>query len=161
MYKVSFFLPFLIHCFIFCSSLSTSEAQTTSLKDTVAAFRIFQQLSESTPDGGTVKINADHRLESVMQNHFNKGSSTSIKGWRIRIFRDNRQDGRQRAEQVMASVRANYPGTPVYLSYEAPHFYVAVGDYRSRDAAEKMKRTLQIPYPGASLIEETIKFPPL
>lgn len=146
--------------FTFLLLIITTSLQGQDLSDTVPRFDIFNRLSEKSENGGMVTLNLDERIKNTMENRFNK-SNRLLKGWRIRIFRDNSQQGKSKAERVVASVKQNYPDLPVYLTYEAPYFYVSVGDYPTRISAEKMKRTLQQTYSVASLIETTIKFPPL
>ncbi|MDR1056832.1 MAG: hypothetical protein LBL90_13705 [Prevotellaceae bacterium] len=139
----------------------TSHAQITP--DSIhASFTIYDRLIESSDNGSEIVINQDSRVESLLKQHFDKGSAgKNLRGWRIRIFRDNSQSARDRSEYLMSSFKNNNPGVPVYRSYAAPTWYVSVGDFRTRDAAEKMKKDLLHTHPGASLIETIINFPPL
>jgi hypothetical protein len=137
------------------------KAQITN--DSVnAIFDIYDRLASSGNNGSQIVINQDSRVESLLKQHFEKGKSgKNLKGWRIRIFRDNSRDARSRSESVMLSIKNNHPGIPVYRNYVAPYYYVSIGDFRTRDEAEKMKAQLKNIYSGASLIEEMINFPPL
>lgn len=141
---------------------STGAELTAQVADSVGAgVEIFAKLAQPGRGGAIVKLQGDE-VESVITARANRTRTPQIaNGWRIRIVRDSRQDGRSRADHIVQTVKNEYPGTAAYASYEAPYWYVAVGDYRTRDDAEKMKRTLLRTYPTASLINTTINLPPL
>lgn len=137
----------------------TGHSQIT-LDSIKASFDIYERLSKRGENGSVITINQDAGTKSVLQAHFNKGGK-SLRGWRVRILRDNSRTSRDRSAAIMGAFRSNYPGVPVYRDYAAPYWYVNIGDFRTRDEAEKMKEELKNVYPSASLIEVNINFPPL
>lgn len=130
-------------------------------QDTIPKFDILTRLSEPGKNGAAITL-AGADIESILGRRFNAVKTPSISnGWRIRIFRDNSQDGRSRVEKLVNKIKNEYPGTSTDIKYEAPYWYVAIGDYRTREDAEKMRRTIIKNYPAASLINTTINLPPL
>jgi hypothetical protein len=125
--------------------------------DTIASFDIFEKLSE--PGEGKVILGGDNVKAIVNDAKIQK--SAQLKGWRIRIFRDNSQSASRKAEKIKSDITSTFTGLPVYITHESPNFYVEVGDYRTRDDAEKMRRLLIPAYPGASTVLGYINFPPL
>jgi hypothetical protein len=124
--------------------------------DTIASYDIFDKLYE--PAEGKVILGGDD-VRSVI-NELKTQKSRPLKGWRIRIFRDRNQAASRRAESIKNDIEKTYPGLPVYVTHNSPIFYVEVGDYRTPDDAEKMKRILSVSF-AASLREVYINFPPL
>jgi hypothetical protein len=125
--------------------------------DTIASFDIFDKLAETGE--GKVILGGDNVKAIVNDVKIQK--PVPLKGWRIRIFRDNSQAASRKAERIKSDIASTFPGLPVYITHNSPNFYVEVGDYRTRDDAEKMRRLLIPAYPGASAVQGTINFPPL
>ncbi|MDR1887100.1 MAG: SPOR domain-containing protein [Prevotellaceae bacterium] len=125
--------------------------------DSIAAYDIFDKLSETAE--GKVILGGDD-VKSII-NEMKTQKNNILKGWRIRIFRDSSQAASRKAESIKSDIEKTFPGVPVYIRHDSPHFYVEVGDYRTRDDAEKMKRTLRAEFPGASIVPASINFPPL
>jgi hypothetical protein len=125
--------------------------------DSITSYDIFSKLSKATK--GRVILGGDNIRSIIGESKMQK--SKPMKGYRIRIFRDSNQAASHRAENIKNDIEKAYPGLPVYVTHDSPNFYVEVGDYRTQDDAEKMKRTLIAAWPGASLVSVPIKFPPL
>lgn len=152
-------MPFLIVLtgIIPCRSHAQQDSLTTK-NDAVTVYDIFEKMSETSSDKGKIVLGGDN-IKSIIQE--NKNAKKSIKGCRIRIFKDNSQTARQKAENIKASIERNYPGFPVYITHLSPNFHVDCGDFRNQDEAEKMRRTLIAAYPGTTLVNVTINLPPL
>ncbi|MDR2466510.1 MAG: hypothetical protein LBD35_03870 [Prevotellaceae bacterium] len=127
--------------------------------DTAYSYNIFDKLSESSAGKGKVTLGGDN-LKALV-NETKTVKKPAIKGCRIRVFRDNSQTARQKAESIKAAIEKSYPALPVYISHQSPDFYVEAGDFRTPDDAEKMKRRLVFLYPAATLVNVSINFPPL
>jgi hypothetical protein len=134
----------------------------TNPLDTIAPYDIFNKLSETTE--GKVILGSED-VKSII-NEMKAQKIKPLKGYRVRVFRDNGQAASRRAESIKSEVEKAYPGVPVYVKHFSPNFYVDVGDYRTQDDAEKMRRILiAASFAGAgagvSLIYTDINFPTL
>ncbi|MDR1581792.1 MAG: hypothetical protein LBS55_00790 [Prevotellaceae bacterium] len=136
---------------------SSLDSISTNSLDTIASYDIFNRLSE--PARGKVILGGDD-IKSVI-NEMKTQKGKPLKGWRIRIFRDSKQGASYKAASIRNEIEKTYPGLPVYVTHDSPTFYVEVGDYRTRDDAEKMKRLLISAFPAASPVSVSINFPPL
>ena len=54
-----------------------------------------------------------------------------------------------------------YPDIRVYQSYDNPYWKISVGDFRTRESAQKLYHQLLVDYPKAFIIPQWINFPPL
>jgi hypothetical protein len=125
--------------------------------DTIAPYNIFDKLSAAA--GGKVTLGGDDVKTIIGEMKAQKNKP--MKGWRIRIFRESNQAASRNAESIKNDIRKTYPGLPVYITHSSPTFYVEVGDYRTKDDAEKMKRILASSFSVASLVSVYINLPPL
>jgi len=62
-----------------------------------------------------------------------------INGYRIQICQDANKGVVDRSRDKFLKL---YPLTDTYIAFENPHFTLKVGDYRTRDDAEKIKREI-------------------
>jgi hypothetical protein len=136
---------------------NVQDSIATNPLDTIASYDIFDKLSETTK--GKVILGGDD-VKSII-NEVKTQKNKPLKGWRIRIFRDSNQAASRKAESIKSDIERTYPGLPVYVTHNSPNFYVEVGDYRTRDDAERMRRTLIATFPAASPVSVSINFPPL
>jgi hypothetical protein len=126
--------------------------------DTIISFDIFERLSVYSQNTGKVTLEGDD-IKSIINE--NKVAKKTLKGYRIRVFKDNTQTARNKAEDTKNNLEKAYPGLPVYRTHQSPNFQIEAGDFRTRDDAEKMLRILLPTYPLARIIIVPINFPPL
>jgi hypothetical protein len=145
---------------VLCSHTVAGQRDIASPNnDTAYSYSIFDRLSESPAGKGRVTLGGDNLKALINESKTLK--KPAIKGCRIRVFRDNSQTARQKAESIKTAIEKSYPSLPVYISHQSPDFYVEAGDFRTPDDAEKMKRKLVFQYPAATLVNVSINFPPL
>ena len=134
------------------------NAQTENNNAQIIISDVFKRLSEKGK--GKIVISGDD-VSRLIREHIASGKG-SLRGCRIRVFRDIRQDSRQRVERVKEIIQREFPGMAVYTQYQSPYWYVDIGDFRSPEEAEKTKRALMNIYSGSSLITNIpINFPAL
>ncbi len=80
----------------------------------------------------------------------------SINGYRIRIFFDNSQSGRSRAMNAKEEFRELFSDTPVYITYQAPYFYVSVGDFMTHHEALYMLQAVIEHFPKSFITQQEI-----
>ncbi len=109
--------------------------------------------------GPGAEINQTPQVRQALQNYVNSNASKAIQGYRIRVFYDNSPQARVRSESIAAYLRAQYPETGVYRSFESPNYKVTIGDFRTREEALRIYNALKGTYPTAYIIKENINFP--
>ena len=109
--------------------------------------------------GPGAEINQTTQVRQALYNYISSNASKAIQGYRIRVFYDNSPQARVRSESIAAYLRAQYPETGVYRSFESPNYKVTIGDFRTKDEALRIYNALKGTYPTAYIIKENINFP--
>ena len=109
--------------------------------------------------GPDAQVDQTSTVKQALQEHIRANAGRPITGYRIRVFYDNDPSARSRSEAIAAAIRAQYPDTQVYRSFESPNYKVSVGDFRSKDEAQYLFNALKAVYPTAFLIKESINYP--
>lgn len=60
------------------------------------------------------------------------GRIIEIDGYRVSLFRDNKQSSGDDARSVAAQFKERFPGIPVQVVYKSPYFAVTAGAYSER-----------------------------
>ncbi len=123
---------------------------------------IVSRLQHNSPGSGTVVIKQDAQIANmlnlrVLQNAKNPG----MHGYRIRVFFELGQNARRNSEIARSNFMEKHPGVKVYQSYDNPYWKVSVGDFRSREGAQKFYQQLLGDYPRAFIIPDWVNFPSL
>lgn len=142
-------------------------AQSTPPVDSSSYVSIVKSIQERGHVGeGVVHINQSGAITQMLDrnadvNRYNQ----AMQGYRIRIYRDNNQNARNRSVQIVERFKERYPGVGAYRSYSNPYFMVTIGDFRTVDEAAKFQSQLTSDYGGdysnTYVIKEKIFFPPI
>jgi len=125
-------------------------------------FGIIQQLETNHPDMGRVTVTQDNRIANLLNEYYiQNATKPGMPGFRIRIYFDLGQHSRTGSQEVMDEFMMNFPGIAAYRTFDSPYYKVSVGDFRTRDEALKMLKSLEKHYPKAFIIAEWINFPAL
>jgi len=136
----------------------SNNIQAQEQRDSIR-FDIIEALSNSSSGGKVVLKGVD--IKTIVKEQ-KSAKKEPIRGYRIRIFRDQTQQARSKSDAIMKEISREYPNLPVYRIYTQPNTYVDVGDFRTRDDVSKMLNILKLEYPTASmLVNQPINFPPL
>lgn len=109
--------------------------------------------------GPGAEINQTTQVRQALYNYVSSNAVKAVQGYRIRVFYDNSPQARVRSESIAAYLRAQYPETGVYRSFESPNYKVTIGDFRTKDEALRIYNALKGTYPTAYIIKENINFP--
>jgi hypothetical protein len=109
-----------------------------------------------------IKINQDDILteyfETVVSiNKKRKGFS----GYRIKIFAENNQFARERANNIRLDFNQDNDSIKAYVVFYEPNFEVHLGDYRTRFEALQFFNQIHEEYPEAYIIKTTVNYPEL
>ena len=134
-----------------------SQTDSTAKTSYTPFFRLIQQPS---PSGGSVAIHQDAEVKEFfnyleLQNAKVKG----MPGFRIRIYRENSQQARQKSLDLVTDFIAKFPEYACYRYYDNPYFKVSVGDFRTRFDAMKAFKEVVKDFPEAFIVQENINFP--
>jgi hypothetical protein len=111
---------------------------------------------------GVIKIAAQPAVELLVQKHIAYNiQHPQIEGYRIRIYRDNSSNARQRSQDILENFAYQFLDIPVYRSYDNPYFKVSVGDFRTKDDALRLYAHVKRLYPNAYIVLENINLPAL
>lgn len=123
---------------------------------------IIKYLQETKPNQGAVTIKQDAYIANMLDLHvLQNAKNPGMQGFRIRIFFELGQMARKNSEESMRVFMEKYPGVKVYQSYDNPYWKISVGDFRSRESAQKFYQQLLADYPKAFIIPDWVNFPSL
>ena len=110
---------------------------------------------------GTATVNQSYEIRNALSRHIVTNASTKLQGYRVRIFFDSDRTARSRSEVIAAGFSERYPSIPVYRSHVSPYFKVTVGDFRTRDDAQRFasKLTNSGLYRYVFVVKEQINYP--
>jgi hypothetical protein len=110
-------------------------------------------------EGADVSINQSPEVADAVRKHIYTNKDRTIKGYRVRIFFDNKQTARAESEKVLKEFRSSYPEIAAYRVYANPYFKVTVGDFRTRSEAMEMLSRIKYSFPSAFVVKENIEYP--
>lgn len=120
-------------------------------QDSLPPIPILKQLeTEDAMTGAKVIISNNTRV--IIE----KKDSLSIKGYRVKIFFDNSQSARSKAEGVQVEFLEKYPTSSVYIQYAAPYFNVMAGDFINYQEALCFFKKVVVDFPKAFIVQQDI-----
>jgi hypothetical protein len=138
--------------------LSLIKMKTMNLKTHILLFTLLATNFCFTQEG-TIEIEADPRIETLIEEQGsidNPSSTPQMNGFRIQLFFDS---DRKAVEEARNKFVTKYPKIDTYIVYNAPHYFLRVGNFRTRLEGEKVKSTLETDFPTSYIIKETINLP--
>ena len=81
-----------------------------------------------------------------------------VDGYRVQVYAGgNSRENKQKAEEAGRKVKAAFPGLPVYVHFYSPQWKCRMGNFRTREDAEKvLKQVRSMGYKQAILIKTKI-----
>lgn len=110
---------------------------------------------------GDVTIEKDKRIDALIAR---EGAISppalrpQIEGYRIQLFFDSEKSALNDARSRFFAL---YPKIDMYTTFNAPNFFLRVGDFRTRIEAEKIKSEIENLFPTSFIVQETIHLPRL
>ena len=134
--------------FLLLFTVLASAQQTTTL---------VQVLERDVPGKGTIRIESDARLDSLIGTVSEAESGTKIKakGYRIQVFAgNNTRASKERANEVDRFIRSKYPDLSVHTEFKNPRWLCTVGDFLYYEEAYDTMRKLvkETPYKGIIIL---------
>ena len=104
---------------------------------------------------GEVEIIKDSRIDALIEN---QATSRQITGYRIQIFFDS---DKAKLNSSRGFFISRFPLIDTYTKYNAPNFFLKVGDFRTRLEAEKIKAEIEADFPTSFVVKEKVNLPRL
>lgn len=137
-----------------------------SLFISVAGFSQFETSKELQADSTGIailenmQVKRDLRLDKMLRWHIEKNKKIEgMDGFRVEIFFSSKMDAKEQALNVKTDFLSEYPDHAVHIKFVAPNFRVRVGDFRTKNEAWNLYKTIQDDYPAAFIVPDVINFP--
>lgn len=101
----------------------------------------------------SIQVHSDKRIDHLIEI---EKRTDQINGYRLQICFDSNKDIVDGARDKFLKI---YPLTDTYITFENPHFNLKVGDFRSRNDAEKIKRNIFGEFVICLIHEELVNLP--
>jgi hypothetical protein len=140
-----FLISFLASPLLYAQDYSSKEAPVDT-----AQIEILEQLD----------VTRDARLDKMLKWHVEKNlKREGMDGYRVEIFFSSTQDAKEQALKIKTKFLSDYPDYAVHVKFVAPNFRVRAGDFRTKNEAWKLYKTIQADYPAAFIVPDVIDFP--
>lgn len=115
-------------------------------------------------DTNSVLIHKDERIDALAKKQaainaaIKKANARSMKGYRLLVINTNK---RNEAIDAKTKIYTYFPDLKAYLVYQTPYFKLKAGNFKTRDEAEKYRKTMASIFPkGVFIINDTIEITP-
>jgi len=108
---------------------------------------------------GNVEIIKDPRIQSLISQEgaiIAPATAPQITGYRIQLFFDPNKDAVNDARSKFIAI---YPKIDTYVTFNAPNFFLKVGDFRTQMEAEKIKSAVEVQFPTSNIVKEKVNLP--
>jgi len=118
-------------------------------------FILLSTLFNAQTNGKGIVIVKDKKIDALIQNKSNvKRINTA--GYRVQIyFSSNKNE----LNDIRLKFIKLYPRTETYITYDAPNYFLRVGDYVDRNDAEKFKKEIFREFPDNFIVKCGINLP--
>lgn len=108
---------------------------------------------------GDINVVKDERIELLIKQRSQiipPATSPQITGYRIQLIFDS---NKKLIDEARTKIVSSNPKMDTYIVYNAPHFVLKLGDFRTKQDAEKVREGLLRDFPTSFVIKETINLP--
>ena len=108
---------------------------------------------------GEITIHKDPRIDALVQKQgaiVPPAINPEIDGYRVQLFFDSDKNAVNNARSIFI---AQFPKVDTYIEFNAPNFFLKVGDFRTRIEAEKIKSEIEGDFPTSFVVKEKINLP--
>lgn len=112
----------------------------------------------------SVVVHKDPRVDLLVKRQaatnaaIKKSSARTAKGYRLMVMSTNKRD---EAISAKSQLYSYYPDLKSYLIYQSPFFKLKVGNFKTRDEAEKYRKSMAPLFPkGVFIINDVIEVKP-
>lgn len=113
----------------------------------------FDGFTQSSDSKGVINVLKDARIDNLVQQEMNM---SEIPGFRLQICFDS---DKKIVDDARDQFLKLYPKIDTYVEFEAPHFNLKAGDFRTRNEAERIKRQIFGEFVICIIHEDMIQLP--
>lgn len=120
---------------------------------------LFVLVSAGALAQGKVEIIKDSRIDGFVRQEsaiVPPATTPQITGYRLQLFFDSNRSAVDNARSRFISM---FPKVDTYVQFEAPYYFLKVGDFRTQLEAEKIKSQADSSFPGSFVVKEKINLP--
>lgn len=139
-----------------CLNLSLTRKESMRI---LVLFSFLSIMFASIAQKGDVNITKDDRIDLLIKQRSQiipPATSPQITGYRIQLIFDS---NKKLIDDSRAKIVSSYPKLDTYIVYNAPHFVLKLGDFRTKQDAERVRDGLLRDFPTSFVIKETINLP--
>jgi hypothetical protein len=113
--------------------------------------------------GATVVVHKDPRIDLLIKkkaaiNKAAKNVARTARGFRILVINTNKRD---EAIAAKTKVYTHFPELKAYLQYQSPYFKLRAGNFKTRDEAERYRKSMTSMFPkGVFIVNDIIEVKP-
>ncbi len=115
-------------------------------------FSLFSQ-------NGEIEVIKDSRIDGLVKNQsmiIPPSTVPQITGYRIQLFFDTEKSA---IDDARARFITQFPKVDTYVIYNAPNYFLKVGNFRTKLEAEKVKVQIDRDFPTNYIVKELINLP--
>lgn len=108
---------------------------------------------------GNVEIIKDSRIDALVRKQgaiIPPATSPQIPGYRVQLFFDA---DRKAIDEARSKFISTFPKIDSYIIYNAPNYFLKVGDFRTLLEAERVKDSLVKDFPTSFIVKEMVNLP--
>ena len=118
-------------------------------------FTFLSTLFIAQTNGKGIVIVKDKKIDALIQSKSNI-RRISISGYRVQIyFSTNKNE----LNDIRLKFIKSYPKIETYITYDAPNYFLRVGDFGDRNDAEKFKKEIFKEFPDNFIVKCGINLP--
>lgn len=109
--------------------------------------------------GQNIEVIKDARIDDLVKK---QGEPTppspvvQINGYRLQLFFDSEK---AKIDQMRVQFAKSYPKVETYVTYNAPNYFLRVGDFRTQLDADRLKAEVNATYPTCFIVQEKVNLP--
>lgn len=143
-------------------STQSDSLQTGKFVKSADTSNIFNPITlDFNKGGGSTAIEKDGRIDEITEflSSTNASGDIEMDGYRVQIYFGPKKDpALGEKARFLAGHSADHRA---YLDWDAPHYFVRVGDFRTKLQAEKCVFEIKDQFPDATVIRTKINAPKL
>ncbi len=129
------------------------------MKTCITSILFFMVALFSIAQSENIETIKDPRIDQLVEKQgevIPPATVPQITGYRIQLFFDI---DKKAVDEARSKFIGKYPKIDTYVLYNAPNYFLKVGNFRTQMEAEKIKKTIDNDFPTNFIVKELINLP--